>query len=196
MKRYYRKEETPLKFHKVYRHFLLPVSILIMLNRMVTAIAGLTYSYWLYGVNIAGYIIALSLLITGFVGFFRWRAYAWYAIMSYLCFYVVYNLYDVIVYAVYMPAQTAVAVGQLIGALLYAGLVGIYYLKRRPLFFGGVAQSGGADTSGAGDFGGSQQRGTGNPPRAGYCPQCGRALPDGSVFCPYCGEKLNRDVPI
>ncbi|MGE4352847.1 MAG: zinc ribbon domain-containing protein [Oscillospiraceae bacterium] len=192
MKRYYRKEETPLKFHKFF-WFMIPIGILASIVKVASELNDVSNFHWFLTVNLACYIIDLALLAVGFTGFFRWRAYAWYAVMSYLYFGVVYNVFLVVIYAVYIPEQMAAAAGQLLGISLYSVLIGIYYLKRRPLFFEGSAQSGGADTSGAGDFGGNQQRGIGNPPRAGYCPHCGRELPSGSAFCPYCGEKLKLD---
>ena len=70
-------------------------------------------------------------------------------------------------------ANTAVAVGQIIGALIIPTLIGIYYYRRKPLF---VSNNRAID---------AVRNNTIN-----YCRKCGNQVTKDSVFCNKCGAKI------
>ncbi|MPM62855.1 hypothetical protein SDC9_109733 [bioreactor metagenome] len=175
MKQYHHKEEAPLAFHKFFWYISLPIGFLVSISKMISEISQIIIFNWLYAIDIGYYIIALTLMLMCFIGFFGWKSYAWYGVMTYLSINVVYYLFAVIVYAKYIPDQIGIGIGQLLGILIYAILVGIYYKKRRPLFFKVNSQY-------------SEVL-----PQVKYCSKCGYKLLDGSDFCSKCGTPVVKE---
>lgn len=190
MKQYSNKEGTPLAFHKFIWYFSLPVSFLTSISRMISDISEMPFFNWLYAVDFAYYIIALTLMLVCFVGFFGWKSYAWYGIITYLCFNASYSLYAVIIYAAYIPDALARAVGQLLGALVYATLVGIYYKKRRPLFFINTSEVNTGEHSAISNQVPLNPGRSDAPPTVKYCIKCGFELLNNSKFCSRCGAPI------
>ena len=195
MRQYYDRSTAPLLFHKFFWWVRLPVGFIFVLVKLVDIFLNGEYRYSnysvYYAVDIVYFLIIIGLTTACFIGFFRWKAYAWYCMIVYLSVYVVYSVFVVMLYSIMIPFQSAAAVGQFIGASVYSVLIGIYYIKRRPLFFperkdpyvaagvGGLAQ---VSVAGAAD----------PLPRANFCSQCGNVLPEGSNFCSECGTPVRR----
>jgi hypothetical protein len=193
MKQYYHKEDTPLKFHKFFRYVSLPLGFFILLIRMISEISEITFFDWFYAVDIGYYVIALTLMLVCFVGFFKWKSYAWYGVMIYLCIGTAYNMYGVAIYAIYIPDQIVAVVGQVCGYLAYAIMVSIYYRKRRPLFFSDMPEidvTDSADSVNVGDINSPNYQVF---PQAKCCHKCGCKLSDGSEFCSKCGTPIMRE---
>ncbi|MEL7658911.1 MAG: zinc-ribbon domain-containing protein [Bacillota bacterium] len=190
MEQYYIKEETPLKFHKFFWYVSLPLGFLVLIGSMISEIREIVFFSWLYAIDIGYYVIALTLMLVCFIGFFEWKSYAWYGVMIYLSVIVLYNLIGVIIYAVYLPDEIGTAIGQLLGILIYAILVGIYYKKRRPLFFTGMARTNVADNCNLTNAGRLNGIYLGVPPQANYCHKCGFELLEASDFCSKCGAPV------
>jgi Ca2+/H+ antiporter len=89
---------------------------------------------WLYGVLVTVSFLMLALMLVAFIGFFRWRYYAWLSLMIFFAVLVAFGVLCIAMFAVYIPEQIGMAIGQLIATLIYAVPIVIYYLKRRPLF--------------------------------------------------------------
>lgn len=135
MKQYYIRESTPLKYHTFMRYAGLPLGILIVVRNIISSWPAAGEFNYVYLIDYASYFASFVLLSAAFVGFFNWAGYAWNCMMIN---YVVVGLHRVVVlglYAVYLPSQLAAEIGSLIGFSIAAVLVGIYYWKRRPLFF-------------------------------------------------------------
>lgn len=193
MNQYYSRQETPLKFHKFFWYVSLPIGFLAAIGRMFSEISDILFFNWLYAVDIAYYIIALSLMLICFIGFFEWKSYAWYSVIIYLCVAVAYNLFAVIMYAVYMPQESGTAIGQLLGVSIYAILVGIYYKKRRPLFFPNAAQINTIENSCQIHHYENNMLYANGPLRVRYCGKCGYELLEGSGYCSRCGAPVTRE---
>lgn len=191
MKQYHHKEETPLAFHKFFWYVSLPIGFLVSISRMISEISEMIIFNWLYAIDIGYYIIALTLMLMCFIGFFGWKSYAWYGVMTYLFASVAYNLFAVIVYAKYIPDQIGTAVGQLLGILIYAILVGIYYKKRRPLFFAIMDDV--SDNPKSANSGKINSQYFEVLPQVKYCRKCGYKLLDGSDFCSKCGTPIVKE---
>jgi len=191
MKRYYHKEGTPLAFHKFLWYFSLPIGFLLSIGKMASEISKMTSFNWIYAVDIGYFIMAITLMLMCFIGFFSWKSYAWYGLMTYLYASVAYVLYAVIIYAYYTPDQIGTAIGQLLGMLIYAILVGIYYKKRRPLFF--PVMVGTPDNPQSAVVGKDNSQYSKALPQVRYCRKCGCELLDGSDFCRKCGAPIVKE---
>lgn len=139
MKQYFSRADTPLKFHYFLWYVSLPLGIICTLVAMGSGFSDIVLFNWIYTATYTvAYILLflfLGLTLAAFIGFFRWKSYAWYCIMSILVFDVAVEAFTVLLDIVIAPDEIAYAIGQLIGSLIYSTLVGIYYYKRKPLFF-------------------------------------------------------------
>lgn len=193
MKQYYLKEATPLAFHKFFWYVSLPIGFIVLIGRMISEVSEMRFFNLLYAIDIGYYIIALTIMLVCFVGFFGWKSYAWYGVIIYLCLSVAYNLFAVTIYALYIPDQIGTAIGQLLGILIYAILVGIYYKKRRPLFFLDNIKVISEKTY---DLANAEHNSTISydvPPSIKYCRKCGFELLSRSEFCSKCGVPVVKE---
>lgn len=174
MKFYYSVESTPLKFHKAFYKVLSPIFMGVQALVLLATIGYLTddNGYYNVGVLILNLIIScIAIAFLGFItyGFAKKKQYAWYMVYAYL----ILNVSSNIISAT-QSANTAVAVGQIIGALIIPTLIGIYYYKRKPLF---ISNDIAID---------SVRNNTIN-----YCRKCGNQVTKDSVFCNKCGAKID-----
>ena len=185
---------TPLKFHKFFWYFLLPVRLIFTLQQTIETFSGEFSFNWVYAIALSLYIITLSLVLACFIGFFTWKSYAWYSVIAYLSVSVLTNIYTVILCAYVLPDELGTAIAELMGALTFAVIVGIYYKKRKPLFFSALYQS-------SADASGSQKDSNDNTSKEGacalaqvsYCRKCGVKLLENSDFCSRCGTPLIKE---
>ena len=189
MKQYYSRLEAPLAFHKFFWYVSLPIGFLVTLGNLVEEISGMVFFNWIYAIEIGFFLANLSLTLLCFVGFFKWKSYAWRSVMILLPTTVANNIFIVIVYALFLPSQIGTSIGRLVGVIIYAILVGIYYKKRRPLFFVRSQDATGAPTNT------EEKIPEGLPTtdltlQAKYCRKCGFLLLEGSIFCSRCGTPI------
>ena len=140
MKKYYEVSDTPLNFHYFFWYAAIPLGSLFLIKNLMGDFAYLSDNAYsdaslLLEIEIFFLFAELILRVICFVGFFKWSKDAWYSLMSLLSLGIIYNLLFLILYAVYFPGLMATALSHLIGATIFAILVGLYYLKRKPLFF-------------------------------------------------------------
>ena len=190
MKKYYNKEETPLAFHMFFRYVSLPIGFLVTAGSMISEISKIEYFHWLFAVDIGYDIILLALMLVCFIGFFGWKAYAWYGVIAYLCSGVLYSVIIVISYMFYIPDQIGTAVGRFLSFLIYAVLLGIYYRKRKPLFFTDTLK---AITETSPDLISQESSNPDTPPQVKFCRKCGYELLPNSVFCSKCGTPIVKE---
>lgn len=192
LKMYYDRESTPLAFHTFVRYVSLPLGFLSIIGQMISATSNAAGNYWLFNIDLLAYITTLALIVICFVGFIWWKPYAWYGMMVYLGFRTVYSAFVVAVYIAYAPNMVATVLGQFAAALIYGVLAGIYYLKRKPLFFEQMQlplqdavkdelRSSAVEKEPANDM-----------LSLPFCPNCGARLMRGSTFCNQCGTKITR----
>lgn len=190
MKFYYSVETTPLKFHKAFYKVLSPIFMGVQGLVLLGTIGHLSSDNGLYNpamlvLNLIISCIAITILAFITYGFAKKKQYAWYMVYAYL----ILNVSSNIISATQTP-NPAVAVGQIIGALIIPSLIGIYYYKRKPIFV----------TASNGNFGGSSQhmmvQSTIDFPKKdviNYCRKCGNRVTHDSVFCNKCGTKIDRN---
>ena len=181
MTKYYDRATAPLKFHKFFWYFSLPIGFLYTFYELVSDLLGMQSYHWIYTFNFVSYIIAMILDLVCFIGFFHWKAYAWYCLMVRFGFALANAFSILVISAVYSPDQVPQSVGQFIGVAAASVLIIIYYVKRKPLFIPGMAPP-------------SPEirpvcRSAPPSPNSGprYCRNCGSSLTPGSSYCSRCG---------
>lgn len=131
--KYYSIEHTPLKWHTFYRYVSMPLGAITGIIALVTNIAAMDNAAYL--IDIFFNLVQTVCCAAAFVGCFKWKPYAWYAIMINLVAIVVYAVVVVIITAIY-GGNVAYSMGTVLGSGISCTLIGIYYNKRKPLFFG------------------------------------------------------------
>lgn len=192
---YTNRYSTPLAFHSFIKYFSLPLGILKSLGDLATS-SQYTVPRAVADLDIVISLIDLCLLVVAFVGFIRWASYGWTAFGSHLVLMVVYALAAVCIYAQYDAA--GVALGSLLVTLIYCGLVGLYYIKRRYLFFPDETpplstqpQTEEKDGSSSVEAAPAPEL---TPPPVAYCRHCGQELLPHSLFCSGCGAEIREDT--
>jgi hypothetical protein len=190
---YHHKEVTPLNFHRFFWYFSLPLGFLIIIGKMVNEISEMVSFNWLYAADIGFFIILLTLRLVCFIGFFKRKSYAWYGVMIFLCVGILNSVYVLIAYAIYSPDQIGTVAAQAAILLIYSILVGIYYNKRRALFFPHVDRASASNVQEALNSVEVNKTSCEVLPQAKYCRECGYELSDNSVFCSRCGTKVVKE---
>ena len=135
-RRYYVIEITPLKFHKFYHLVLTPINILLSLYMIVNM---LIYTETMDFISLVYDVAILACCIVTFIGCFKLKKYAWYAIM---CAFALELIYDFCAIAFVIPFGMNVvlyALSDIVWRLVFIILMIIYYVKRQPLFFDPVS---------------------------------------------------------
>ena len=194
MKKYNDRSETPLTFHKFFWWVVLPLSFLTGCTRMNSAVQDVNAGYGAYAtIDVLYYFAILGLIAACFIGFFQWKSYAWYCVILILSVNVVYGLYGVVLYAVTLPDWIVTPIAWLIISLIYAILIGIYYIRRRPLFFPDMKDPYAAPMGGFGRLVQASEARTADPlPKVKYCTKCGAILSGGGYYCSECGAPVQK----
>lgn len=131
-RRYYVIEITPLKFHKFYHLILTPINIILA----IYMIADIFLHPETMDLISTSYNIAiLTCCVLTFIGCFKFRKYAWIAIM---CGFALELIYDFCAVAFVAPLGSSyvwMALSQIAWRLVFIVLMIGYYIKRQPLFF-------------------------------------------------------------
>lgn len=140
MKKYYDVSDAPLKFHYFFWYVSIPLGTLLLIGYLMGDFAYLSDSAYsdvslLFEIEIFFLLAELILRVICFVGFFKWSKDAWYSLMSFLSLGIIYGILLPIMYAAYFPMLVERVLSKSIGTTIFSILVGIYYLKRKPLFF-------------------------------------------------------------
>lgn len=140
MKKYYDVSDAPLKFHYFFWYVSIPLGALLLIAYLMGDFAYLSDSAYsdvslLFEIEIFFLLAELILRVICFVGFFKWSKDAWYSLMSLLSLKIIYSILVPIMFVAYFHMLVESVLIRSIGATIFSILVGIYYLKRKPLFF-------------------------------------------------------------
>lgn len=198
MKQYDDRATTPLMYHKFRWYVSLPLAVLITLIQINNEKELLFSGNWAYGIDGGYLLIILVLNMICFVGYFQWRAYAWYSTLISMVVQSGYAFIGIIIYALYLPSQIATALGQFLGVTTVSILIGIYYIKRKPLFFTGAVPA--APPTAPEPWEAAKTEAEKIPAAAeprrviAFCYRCGNRLTPGSNFCSQCGTPIAKDT--
>lgn len=136
MKRDTTIEEKPLKFHNFIRFVALPLLIIFGLINLALGVAGKPLIMDVMPLSLVYYSVMIVVDAIMFMGFIKWKAYAWYLIIIQIVLTVALCLFLTIAYAscgdlVYMFFYMIA----LIISIVVAYPMVIYYVKRKSLFF-------------------------------------------------------------
>lgn len=127
MKKYYIRNETPLTFHKFFWYFCIPVGIL--LDCIITLPRIFSPEYYsvkgIFWISLIYLVSTVLLRICAFIGFFKWKTYAYHCILIYV---VLHTGFRFIVQV--LNGEYTSSIYLLINILIF-----IYYYKRKALFF-------------------------------------------------------------
>lgn len=180
LKYYTDHHDTPLAFHAFVKWVALPLAILTTIGNLVTLSRSATIGGW---ADVSGVIslVDLVLLAMALVGLACWEGYGWMALMAHLGLAVGCALLMVGICALEAPDDMGFVLGRLLAILIYSGLVGLYYMKRRNLFYPKEESKT------------EEIRPPVEEPSAACCRHCGEKLLPGSCFCPSCGARSETE---
>lgn len=131
-RKYYVIEITPLKFHKFYHFVLTPVNILMTGYMLISMILHPENAD---AITIVYDLALLACLVLTFIGCFKLRKYAWAAIMAGFALELVYDFAYLVILSGLGANALLFAFSQILWRIVFIILMGIYYIKRQPLFF-------------------------------------------------------------
>lgn len=199
---------TPLKFHKIYTTFILPVGVV---GNLAIFIQNLTLAYSdptllnIWGAVERAIYVALSIIAM--------RGLTWFRKSGLVCLFILQVISSVLawVMAYYMVVGgSAIYAGSYLGSSILSFLLMGYYFKRRKLFnrsgltndemmrYIRPMQAVFNESFGMDDNTSDVEPvvvETVDEIEEFDCPRCGKHITDGSVFCPRCGaqtRKVNR----
>ena len=187
-KTYETKETTPLKFHKFIWFVWMPLSFLVAVYTAWEAI----WELWkicfetteivveLFFIFVSGCLIEIPFVVLPilvFIGFFRWKKYAWYILMFLSLSNVICSSGLILFRMEYY--ELSAMLGKVSGIAIDI-IILFYYWNRRVLFNVGRRKNKSLKEV--------------QMPRdeLNYCHFCGNRVQAGSQFCNMCGEKLRR----
>lgn len=154
MNQFNNRSTAPMLFHKIYWLIWTPAQITMGATSAWELKDGISaFTLWEMADFIYG-IATILLMATYFIGFFKWKRYAWQALMTQLVINVGYAVVALFYYS--QSGDSAFGMSLIIGTLIRCIPVGIYYNNRKQLF----TKEGGEMPQGSIFFGGGQ------PPRS------------------------------
>ena len=142
MKRFFRKyyviELTPLKFHRFYYLVLTPVNIFLAIYATIDMFL---HPETLDAISVIYNLAILACCVLTFIGCFKLRKYAWFAIMGGFGLELVYDLCALLLVAPFGMTAMWNVFSQVLWRIVLIILMIIYYVKRQPLFFDPVPLS-------------------------------------------------------
>lgn len=203
--RYISRDETPLKFHNFFRFVALPIGILYTIYNMYNEFKNVSQLDLLYTFDLLILSALIVLNTLAFIGFFKWKSYAWYCVMARTAIMIINSAVIIYICMRYnTPAATRLIVQQVL-SLAVTGLITAYYYKRKLLFFEqkqNIPQythpigegttnlhspyQNPENTTATDDI----QINAGKLSVQQFCSNCGAALNPGHRFCPKCGAEI------
>lgn len=137
MRMYYSVGSTPLRFHKFYHLVMTPLNFVMAVFVIYQAFSGQSQLNWLgMGYN----ALLLVACVLTFVGCFKFKPYAWWAIIGAFVLEIVYDAYFVIAVGLMDSSLIGAALMQIGWRPAAIVLMAVYYIKRRPLFFNPITE--------------------------------------------------------
>lgn len=133
MKQYDDIASTPLKWHRVYKYLIPLIAASALLNLGLMLKHGMMPA----GILLIDYIYDVLIIVAGassVYGFLYWKPIGWYGVMALQALQLIYNLLVLLVTMGSGRLGQSVYVRILFTSVI-AVLVGIYYYKRKVLFF-------------------------------------------------------------
>lgn len=181
MKKYTDHNSTPLKFHKFFHYVWTPITLLVSIILLFTLFRGFSYNNVGSAVYVTFSVLNFALTAAYFIGFFRWKKYAWYCLFAQLISEAVLYTAALILSVFILPQYISTVIGVLIGFSIRGIPMGIYYYKRRGLF----------STEG---YNPKAAKAEVSPMHTAgrICPACGKEIAADTRFCIHCGKEITE----
>jgi len=127
-KEYDNKRSAPLKYHNFMRWVCFPLDILGLLASLVICTSSIfLFADWQIIIRLIAVVLELAFVLVVYIGVLKWKPYAWYGLLIYLCFTPISSLLlnddNIQTCIINFLLQAAVSALEI-----------IYYYKRRYLF--------------------------------------------------------------
>ena len=181
MKKYTDHNSTPLKFHKFFHYVWTPITLLVSIILLFILFRGFSYNNVGSAVYVTFSVLNFALTAAYFIGFFRWKKYAWYCLFAQLISEAVLYTAALILSVFILPQYISTVIGVLIGFSIRGIPMGIYYYKRRGLF----------STEG---YNPKAAKAEVSPMHTAgrICPACGKEIAADTRFCIHCGKEITE----
>ena len=181
MKKYTDHNSTPLKFHKFFHYVWTPITLLVSIILLFILFRGFSYNNVGSAVYVTFSVLNFALTAAYFIGFFRWKKYAWYCLFAQLISEAVLYTAALILSVFILPQYISTVIGVLIGFSIRGIPMGIYYYKRRGLF----------STEG---YNPKAAKAEVSPMHTAgrICPACGKEIAADTRFCTHCGKEITE----
>ena len=135
MKRYYDRKTAPKIYHYLQWFIFIPLSFLDAVQLFWKSLSQGLFLSFPNNIFFIQYIIAIVSAMFCFIGFFRWKSYAWYSVIVYKCASFPFDVFFLLL--TFFSGRSGLShwIKSLVYDLTIVPLVILYYIKRRPLFF-------------------------------------------------------------
>lgn len=190
-------ETMSLNFHKAFYKVISPILAVVQVLVFLSSIGHLVEYDGLYDSG----MLVLNLLASGAstiflclitYGFAKGKEFAWYMVYAYLSISVLQNIISAT-----QADNGAVAIGQIVGALIIPTLIGAYYYKRKSIFIG-IENDGLVETTTKSIQQANVVTNVENKQvvceskqTINYCRKCGTRVITNGHFCRICGERID-----
>lgn len=189
MKKYSDINSTPLSFHRLFSHFILPLNSFLSIYSLFSIIMSISTEAQITVYDLivlVETVLALVLTFSTYRGMMRFKKSSYWTLIALLSLKVIDNIFSFVIYL--QSSLYSFSYASLLGVVL-AVLVFVYYYKRRELFVSKnvvkeepilkeeVITEEEEESESVGEY---------------DCPRCGLHITNGAVFCPRCGAQTRR----
>lgn len=189
MKKYSDINTTPLSFHRLFSHFILPLNSFLSIYSLFSIIMSISVEARITVYDLIVLVetsLTLVLTFSTYRGMMRFKKSSYWTLIALLSLKVIDNIFSFVIYL--QSSLYSFSYASLLGVAL-AILVFVYYYKRRELFVSKNVVNEEAtqqiedvivekeDEESVGEY---------------DCPRCGLHITNGAVFCPRCGAQMRK----
>lgn len=179
--------ETPIKYHRFIWYVFLPIRFLAAMWAVVYVLANIqNYYVWQSAILVTFDVVEIVLLITAFIGFFKWSRIAYYAMIAYCVSDICISVFALMNNLV-LGCSVMRSIGALCGSATIA-IINIVYYKNRKALFESEHRASGEQYIKEKEV---QKCQTKMPfIDVSFCRFCGNALREESIYCDKCGARI------
>lgn len=189
MKKYSDINTTPLSFHRLFSHFILPLNSFLSIYSLFSIIMSIASEAQITVYDLIVLVetsLALVLTFSTYRGMMRFKKSSYWTLIALLSLKVIDNIFSFVIYL--KSSLYSFSYASLLGVVL-AVLVFVYYYKRKELFVSKrVVKEEATQEVEEVIVEKEEEESVGEYD----CPRCGLHITNGAVFCPRCGAQTRK----